>query len=187
MGWSPRSLIILLLLANQPIVILGLVYRVRVSPFTRLWPMLMFCLWSVFPGALIPTLTFLISTLSSGSQGRFVADSVSNIGPHYARTLREWRRRFESKFEGIVVPGLRKEFAARTGLDGNNLSRDDIEFFKRKWICECFAYAILTAFIDHVCPIQITIATVKLDLLLVRLEVSFWCDETFCNVIEFWA
>ena len=51
---------------------------------------------AVFPGGFLPTLTFMVETLAKGSQGRLVVDSVSNIGPHYARTLREWRRRFEA-------------------------------------------------------------------------------------------
>ena len=60
---------------------------------------------AVFPGGFLPTLTFMVETLAKGSQGRLVVDSVSNIGPHYARTLREWRRRFEARFEDAVVPG----------------------------------------------------------------------------------
>jgi hypothetical protein len=33
-------------------------------------------------------LTLLLGTLEAGSQGRPVVDSVVNIGPHYAHTLR---------------------------------------------------------------------------------------------------
>ena len=47
----------------------------------------------------------MVETLTKGSQGRLVVDAVSNIGPHYARTLREWRRRFEARFEEMIVPG----------------------------------------------------------------------------------
>lgn len=50
----------------------------------------------------------MVETLTKGSQGRLVVDAVSNIGPHYARTLREWRRRFEARFEDTVVPGKSK-------------------------------------------------------------------------------
>ena len=60
---------------------------------------------AVFPGGFLPTLTFMVETLTKGSQGRLVVDAVSNIGPHYARTLREWRRRFEARFDEVVVPG----------------------------------------------------------------------------------
>ncbi|KAH9977582.1 hypothetical protein BJV74DRAFT_149688 [Russula compacta] len=32
------------------------------------------------------------------TSGRPVVESVSNIDPHFARTLREWRRRFQDNF-----------------------------------------------------------------------------------------
>ncbi|KAF8526720.1 hypothetical protein JB92DRAFT_2870900 [Gautieria morchelliformis] len=70
-------------------------------------------------------LSLLLSTLQAGSQGRLVVDSVVNIGPHYARTLREWRRRFLERFSSVIVPALMKE------------GQKEIEVFKRKWICEC--------------------------------------------------
>ena len=43
----------------------------------------------------------MVETLTKGSQGRLVVDAVSNIGPHYARTLREWRARFDAGFGEI--------------------------------------------------------------------------------------
>ena len=46
-----------------------------------------------FPGGYIPSCTFLISTMTSGSNGRLTTDTVSNIDPHYARILREWKRK----------------------------------------------------------------------------------------------
>ncbi|PPR07764.1 hypothetical protein CVT24_003714 [Panaeolus cyanescens] len=95
--------------------------------------------WSkFFPGGFLPSLTYLITTLTSGSSGRLVVDSVSNIGPHYSRTLREWRRRFEERFEDHIVPALKKEWNAREG--NRSMSRDEIDVFKRKWIyyyCYC--------------------------------------------------
>lgn len=48
----------------------------------------------VFPGGHLPTVTSLIDTLAQGGKSKLIVDSVVNIGPHYARTLREWRRRF---------------------------------------------------------------------------------------------
>jgi cyclopropane-fatty-acyl-phospholipid synthase len=81
-----------------------------------------------------------MSTLAAGSKGRLIVESVANIGPHYARTLREWRRRFVQRFETVVVPSLQKEYAVRTGGDKDGkprkLGRDDIEVFRRKWLCE---------------------------------------------------
>lgn len=85
-------------------------------------------------------------------------DSVANIGPHYARTLREWRNRFEDKFESDIVPALRKTHrdfmdSPDEVYDKNAISqvrvnvdvrgekpgvmvneRGEIEVFRRKWI-----------------------------------------------------
>ncbi len=44
-------------------------------------------------------------------------ESVANIGPHYARTLREWRHRFIQRFEDVIVPALQKEYAARSAAE----------------------------------------------------------------------
>ncbi|KAF8904107.1 CFS1-like protein [Gymnopilus junonius] len=69
-----------------------------------------------------------------------IVESIDNIGPHYARTLREWRRRFVDRFEAVIVPALQKEYQTRreaAGLKGvETLGRDEIEVFKRKWICK---------------------------------------------------
>ncbi|KAI0712318.1 cyclopropane-fatty-acyl-phospholipid synthase [Earliella scabrosa] len=93
----------------------------------------------VFPGGFLPTLTFLVETLTRGSKGRLVVDAVSNIGPHYARTLREWRRRFEARFEEMIVPALKAEYPGV--MDSNDAkAREEIEVFRRKWIyyyCYC--------------------------------------------------
>ncbi|KAF9553889.1 cyclopropane-fatty-acyl-phospholipid synthase [Agrocybe pediades] len=113
----------------------------------------------VFPGGFLPTLTFLVQTLTSGSKGSLIIDSIENIGPHYARTLREWRRRFVSRFEEVIVPGLQKEYAARreqagVGTGGMKvLSRDEIEVFRRKWIyyyCYCEVGFTTRTLGDHI-------------------------------------
>ncbi|KAI0647931.1 cyclopropane-fatty-acyl-phospholipid synthase [Trametes meyenii] len=93
----------------------------------------------IFPGGFLPTLTFLIETLTKGSRGRLVVDAVANIGPHYARTLREWRRRFEARFEDTIVPALRAEYPAVMGSNDAK-AREEIEVFRKKWIyyyCYC--------------------------------------------------
>lgn len=54
----------------------------------------------VFPGGILPTVTLINSAITSASSGRLLVESISNIGPHYARTLREWRRRFDAGFVG---------------------------------------------------------------------------------------
>lgn len=70
--------------------------------------------------------------MEKGSSGRLIVDSVSNIGPHYARTLREWRRRFLDRFEDVIVPALKSEYPE---VMGGARGQEEIEVFKRKWIC----------------------------------------------------
>ncbi|QRV77324.1 cyclopropane-fatty-acyl-phospholipid synthase [Ceratobasidium sp. AG-Ba] len=94
----------------------------------------------VFPGAHVPTATSLLDSLVRGGNSRLVVDSVVNIGPHYARTLREWRRRFLAKFESDIIPALQREYP--DVFDGTTQGRDEIEIFKRKWVyyyCYCEA------------------------------------------------
>ncbi|KAF7767913.1 hypothetical protein Agabi119p4_7156 [Agaricus bisporus var. burnettii] len=95
---------------------------------------------TVFPGGILPTLTLLLDTLRSGSKNRLIVDSVSNIGPHYARTLREWRRRFLDQFEDIIVPALQEDYPSVMGPLSGERGRQEIEVFRRKWIyyyCYC--------------------------------------------------
>ncbi|KAF5360726.1 hypothetical protein D9756_004655 [Leucocoprinus leucothites] len=94
----------------------------------------------VFPGGILPTLSLLIDTLRSGSKGRLVVDSVSNIGPHYARTLREWRRRFLDRFDDVIVPALKAEHPSVMGDACGEQGSREIDVFKRKWLyyyCYC--------------------------------------------------
>lgn len=82
---------------------------------------------TVFPGGYLPSLNLLISSMTSGSDGRLTTDHVSNIGPHYARTLREWKIRFERNFEEVIAPAL-------TDLYG--LGEEERGVFRRKWMCK---------------------------------------------------
>ena len=84
----------------------------------------------IFPGGFLPSVTYLIDAIQRGAHGRLIVDNVTNIGPHYARTLREWRKRFEHNFEEEIVPAL-KEAHPELRQHG----RRDIDIFKRKWIC----------------------------------------------------
>ncbi|KAH9949848.1 S-adenosyl-L-methionine-dependent methyltransferase, partial [Amylocystis lapponica] len=93
--------------------------------------------WVLFPGGFLPSVSLLVDTLARASHGRLVVESIANIGPHYARTLREWRQRFEASFEDVVVPALMKE---HPGVMGGEKGREEIEVFKRKWLyyfCYC--------------------------------------------------
>ncbi|KAK4698916.1 cyclopropane-fatty-acyl-phospholipid synthase, partial [Phenoliferia sp. Uapishka_3] len=81
----------------------------------------------IFPGGFLPSVTYLIDSILTGTKGALLVEQVENIGPHYARTLREWRRRFEATFESDIVPALRETYPELTGRKG-------IEVFRRKWI-----------------------------------------------------
>ncbi|ORX34243.1 S-adenosyl-L-methionine-dependent methyltransferase [Kockovaella imperatae] len=86
----------------------------------------------IFPGGFLPTVSFTVDAIHKGAHNNLVVDSISNIGPHYARTLREWRRRFLASFNDRIGPAMRAEHPEMTDAD--------IEVFKRKWIyyfCYC--------------------------------------------------
>jgi cyclopropane-fatty-acyl-phospholipid synthase len=54
----------------------------------------------IFPGALCPSLSALV--LAAKENSRLVVEHLENIGPHYARTLREWR----GSLARIAQPGV---------------------------------------------------------------------------------
>ncbi|KAG7439658.1 CFS1-like protein [Guyanagaster necrorhizus] len=78
-----------------------------------------------FPGGYLPTPCILMEAMKAGSSGRLTVDSIVNIGPHYARTLREWKRNFVDAWEGTISPALVRKY---------NLTPDEQEVFRRKWI-----------------------------------------------------
>ncbi|KAJ7268177.1 CFS1-like protein [Mycena haematopus] len=88
--------------------------------------------WVIFPGGYLPSFSFLVETLNKGSAGCLVVDSVLNIGPHYARTLREWKRRFLTNWDSVVAKALVVQY---------NLDAKGLEIFKRKWICADYCEA----------------------------------------------
>ncbi|SCV74620.1 BQ2448_7649 [Microbotryum intermedium] len=81
----------------------------------------------IFLGGFLPSVTCLVDSLLQGTKGKLVVEQIENIGPHYARTLREWRRRFEATFEEEIVPALHEAYPELK-------SRKGIDTFKRKWI-----------------------------------------------------
>jgi cyclopropane fatty-acyl-phospholipid synthase-like methyltransferase len=87
---------------------------------------------TVFPGGALPTVTLLVNSLASATSGQLVVDSISNIGPHYARTLREWRRRFVDNFAEIEQ-ALRKD---HPGVFDSEQGAHELAVFRRKWLCE---------------------------------------------------
>jgi cyclopropane-fatty-acyl-phospholipid synthase len=62
----------------------------------------------IFPGALIPSLASIVSAMGRASS--LTIDAVDNIGPHYAPTLREWRRRFFANLEAVRAQGFDERF-----------------------------------------------------------------------------
>ncbi|MDE2142796.1 MAG: class I SAM-dependent methyltransferase [Elusimicrobia bacterium] len=58
----------------------------------------------VFPGALLPSLTAMCDALTRNTN--LVVDDVENIGVHYARTLREWRRALLAQGDRVKAQGF---------------------------------------------------------------------------------
>lgn len=86
-----------------------------------------------WPNTLCPSATSLALAVQAAVPGRFVLNSVLDLGPHYPRTLREWGRRLEKGW----TPGL----VARIQEEQPHL-RDEqaLAAFRRKWEYT-FAYA----------------------------------------------
>lgn len=62
----------------------------------------------IFPGGHLPSLGALCEAMAGNS--RFVVEHLENIGIHYARTLREWRLRFEKNIDRVVELGFDRPF-----------------------------------------------------------------------------
>ncbi|OQO05674.1 hypothetical protein B0A48_09767 [Cryoendolithus antarcticus] len=91
----------------------------------------------IFPGGHLPTLTQLLTSIRSGSSAtptaspRLIPESVENIGPHYAKTLRVWRQNFMQSFPAKIRPALLKEHEG--DRKGKGMSEEDVDLFRRKW------------------------------------------------------
>nr|POE72410.1 tuberculostearic acid methyltransferase ufaa1 [Quercus suber] len=93
----------------------------------------------IFPGGHLPTVTQLLDAVRAGSSpsknspARLIPESVENIGPHYAKTLRLWRQSFMQNFQTKIRPALLAEHQ-RDGPNGSKkMSEEDVELFRRKW------------------------------------------------------
>lgn len=62
----------------------------------------------IFPGSLLPSLSALSAAMARHS--RLSVEHLENIGPHYAPTLREWRKRFLAERDSIRRLGFSDEF-----------------------------------------------------------------------------
>lgn len=75
----------------------------------------------IFPGGICPSLNAMTTAMTKDSD--LIVEHLENIGPHYATTLAEWRRRF--------VQSVKSGDVQRAGFD---------DIFIRKWIyyfCYC--------------------------------------------------
>ncbi|CAO1632167.1 unnamed protein product [Parajaminaea phylloscopi] len=89
----------------------------------------------IFPGGVLPSVSSLVNGMTEGSKGTMVLQSVDSIGPHYARTLREWRRKFEASFD--VEDGIRQALLRdHDAIRALPASQQDVEVevFRRKWL-----------------------------------------------------
>lgn len=62
----------------------------------------------IFPGSCIPSVTALLSSITRASDLRLF--NLEDIGPHYARTLAEWRHNFFANIEQVRALGYPEEF-----------------------------------------------------------------------------
>ena len=62
----------------------------------------------IFPGSCIPSVTALLTSVTHASDFRLF--NLEDIGPHYARTLAEWRIRFFANIDKVRALGYPEEF-----------------------------------------------------------------------------
>ena len=62
----------------------------------------------IFPGGFLPSPTVLLQNLTKHTSLNLV--DLDDIGPHYARTLREWRQRFEASLDQVGKLGYDERF-----------------------------------------------------------------------------
>ncbi|KAK7437576.1 hypothetical protein VKT23_018474 [Stygiomarasmius scandens] len=83
----------------------------------------------IYPGGQLSSIKTLVNDITAAGLN---IESIENIGPHYARTLREWSYRFQKNFDSHISPALKDKYP--------ELTADDLEIFRRKWIYY-FAYS----------------------------------------------
>ena len=62
----------------------------------------------IFPGCFIPSVTAMQNAVTESSDMRMV--NLEDIGPHYARTLHDWRLRFFNALSDVKALGYSQEF-----------------------------------------------------------------------------
>ena len=79
----------------------------------------------IFPGGHLPTVSQLVRSIEEGSRGSLIVNSLENIGPHYAKTLRIWKDNFMMNFDTRIGPALLAEH--------EGMNDADAALFRRKW------------------------------------------------------
>ena len=106
----------------------------------------------IFPGGVCPSVTSLVNGATDGSKGNLILDTLVSIGPHYSRTLREWKRRFEANFDKVIRPALLRDHDEISRLPPAQRQKE-VDVFRRKWIyyfvyCEVgFTHRVIN---DHI-------------------------------------
>lgn len=106
----------------------------------------------IFPGGVCPSVTSLVNGATNGSRGNLILDTLVSIGPHYARTLREWKHRFEANFEKVIRPALLRDHDEISRLPEAQ-KQEEVDVFRRKWLyyfvyCEVgFTHRVIN---DHI-------------------------------------
>ena len=62
----------------------------------------------IFPGSFIPSISAINSSIARATDLKLV--HLEDITPHYARTLREWRRRFFANIDQVRKLGFSESF-----------------------------------------------------------------------------
>lgn len=62
----------------------------------------------VFPGGCLPSLGSILNSVARATNFRFV--QAYDFGPHYAETLRRWRRQFQTRLDDVRRLGYSQEF-----------------------------------------------------------------------------
>lgn len=86
----------------------------------------------------MPSISQLINHISTESEGTLIVERVTNIGGHYAKTLRLWRESFMRNFEAKIKPALVEKHGT--------MSEEGISVFRRKW--EVSVLHLMTAIIS---------------------------------------
>jgi cyclopropane-fatty-acyl-phospholipid synthase len=62
----------------------------------------------IFPGGFLPSVSAMTTSISGASDMKL--SHLEDIGPHYARTLSDWRKRFLNRIEELGDLGYSTEF-----------------------------------------------------------------------------